>query len=525
MAEIKYARCPYCYSIIGKITEGGDTVPLSSQEIQEVTTLGLYIWTDDPILVEHGSHFYFEEDGEGSLILKEFDEIEEYNYKGLTPIKYIHIEELQNARRNQELEAGVPEAEQTTFTSLEKVEGTRCIQINKIHIQELRESTEKILIAQGLTKTEYFNFLEDGTEIIRYDKNGQVISQKTDWTNVNLSDYKSSILNLHIEELRHSVLLPIRETFQPSPMPLEALDEVTEINPQIISTLKKYEFIGRLGTWHVNCSTNPTGAGNQEDKLATYMRTFGNWTYLSGHSYFNTAINIIQEEENPNKLFDINGTGDIIPYQVLTGSVWDYSWVIPNSSFVLNNEGTFKPIKTLTDEDEDKNYYFGFDLYVESWKDFIMNTYDSSHALFRDYYFFIQIYMMFKFISPEDIDNPSPTWRPLEVWIQRRVPTNLIPYYLNENFAEANYPLYGEFIKNVLPGDTVNFRFPMNNPDLRTWLQGKSVLYGLSIAVRPCAGVASFGYGASSPWTLVQQPEMKVSLDNIGFFRQSEVEE
>ena len=139
------ARCPTCFSIIGQ-------------------------WTDDPILTPKG--------------------LSGINYIGFTPIKPIHITELQQDRQNKEINVGIEESDRTVFTSI-NARGD----IYKKHIRELRTSTEKILVKTGQTKEEYFNYDSEGNEY-------NIGNHQTDWTDSNLTGIKN-LKARHIEELRH----------------------------------------------------------------------------------------------------------------------------------------------------------------------------------------------------------------------------------------------------------------------------------------------------------------------------------
>jgi len=150
------ARCPRCFS------------NLEDEE-----------WTDDPIKTPKG------EAGE--------------DYIGFTYFNPVHIEELQEARTQQEINVGIPEAERTTFTPV-KIEGER-VYFYKKHIRELRESTEKILNATGQTKDSYFNYDETGKEY-------NIGNHQTDWHDVDLSK-KIYIKAVHIEDLRHHILTAV----------------------------------------------------------------------------------------------------------------------------------------------------------------------------------------------------------------------------------------------------------------------------------------------------------------------------
>jgi len=118
------------------------------------------------------------------------------NYKGVTYIKPIHITELQDLRKEQEISVGIPIGKRTTFTKI-NTNVSRFIDMYKSHILELRESTEKILEITGQTKEQYFNYDEEGNE---YNEN----NHQLDWHDPNLETRKRVYIKaVHIEDLRH----------------------------------------------------------------------------------------------------------------------------------------------------------------------------------------------------------------------------------------------------------------------------------------------------------------------------------
>ena len=149
------ALCPICHSEIGN-------------------------WIDDPILTPEGLA------GE--------------DYKGITEINWNHIKEIQNVRKSQEIEANI--SNKTTFSEISPT-----IPIHKNHILELRQSTEKLLENIESNLTHYFNYrTEEHEEVyLGTHKYGVKVTDKTNWTDLNLVDVKK-IKAIHIEELRH--LLP-----------------------------------------------------------------------------------------------------------------------------------------------------------------------------------------------------------------------------------------------------------------------------------------------------------------------------
>jgi len=158
-------RCPRCFSKIGIIAP---------------------LWTNDPLKTPKGIELL-----PGLRA-----------YKGFTYIKPEHIEELQEARKQQEIDAGIAEEDRTTFTPV-RVEGQK-VYFYKKHLRELRESTEKILTATGQTKETYFNYDDEGTEY-------NIGDHQLDWHDVNLDQKFLDIKAVHIEDLRHYLitLIPI----------------------------------------------------------------------------------------------------------------------------------------------------------------------------------------------------------------------------------------------------------------------------------------------------------------------------
>lgn len=131
--------CPTCHSRIG----AQSTVESERAQGKEGTDENenpVPRWTDDPIFTPRG----FSGD----------------TYKDRhNNIKTSHIVELQDARKEQEEEAGIPDALRTNFSDI--TEETR---ITQRHIIELRESTEKVLNIVGLTLEDYFKFDDNEEE-------------------------------------------------------------------------------------------------------------------------------------------------------------------------------------------------------------------------------------------------------------------------------------------------------------------------------------------------------------------------
>ncbi len=175
-------RCPVCLSLLG-------------------------IWTDDPIKTQNGLPGYV-------------DPSEQHLYSGFKFICRVHLEELQEARKQQEIDIGIPENERTVFSSIPTGDPSY-FHCTKQQIQELRDSTELILDELGISKEEYFNYDEEGQQIFFPGDFGY----KIEWTAPNLDNWIGNLTNLHIEDLRHPIMFGWRETFnQTIGYPLEMRD-------------------------------------------------------------------------------------------------------------------------------------------------------------------------------------------------------------------------------------------------------------------------------------------------------------
>lgn len=203
-------KCPTCHSLISldpnKQTQGSVGVDAEGKPIPR--------WTDDPIKTPKG--------------------FSGADYKGQFRPRKIHIEELQADR--QALEAELKIEPLTDFSLIDECG----FHVRKTHLIELRESTEKILAADGSTLTDYFKLDADGNEI----DPGPNDTVKTDWTDVQrgatyldkngapkkefeLSSDETKpcptfpdntrIRAIHIEDLRHALVLGWREFWAASP--------------------------------------------------------------------------------------------------------------------------------------------------------------------------------------------------------------------------------------------------------------------------------------------------------------------
>jgi hypothetical protein len=159
-------KCPYCYRPLGT-------------------------WHKDPILLPDGSKYNWSD--ETHLVL--VPDVEDRFYKGTYQITEDELIELQDHRKALEIEL-LPVAERTEFSPINT---TGKFQITVKHIEELRESTEKLLTAMGFTKSDYFNYDEDMNHIIN------PAGDKVEWYEPTLEADKFQCKNLHIEDLRHNI--------------------------------------------------------------------------------------------------------------------------------------------------------------------------------------------------------------------------------------------------------------------------------------------------------------------------------
>jgi len=160
-------RCPICFS----------QIETDQTKVVELMEQGIIIWYEDPLPTPMGLA--------GEL------------YVGRCPKRVLHIKQLQEIRKQQEIEMGV-----TPLTEFLPI--TNSTSIKLAHIIQLRQSTEKIL---GVTETttseertqileQYFNFDEDGTD----QREGH---HQVEWIDKDLLKV-NAIKAIHIEDLRHS---------------------------------------------------------------------------------------------------------------------------------------------------------------------------------------------------------------------------------------------------------------------------------------------------------------------------------
>jgi len=128
--------CPTCHSRIGADSTT-DVGRIQGKEGTDDSGNPVPRWSDDPVFTGRGLN------------------PDPYDKKS-TRIRKKHIKEIQDTRKEQEAEAGIAV---TDFSDIDTDK-----HISRRHFVELRESTEKLLNANGLTLEEYFKLDDNGEE-------------------------------------------------------------------------------------------------------------------------------------------------------------------------------------------------------------------------------------------------------------------------------------------------------------------------------------------------------------------------
>jgi hypothetical protein len=260
------------------------------------------IWKDDPL---------FTSNGEAGV-----------NYTGLMQLKVTHIIALQDRCKKLEAE-WLSLANRTTWTVITDTTTTHDLFMNIDRIiKELRKSIEKILIASGTTKYQYFN----------YDINGvNQMHGQTDWHDIcdltapfvqKMTDYQ--VKAIHIEDLRKPYIGSLMERFNKS----DVGNIVTYPNPSFPDSMSpgySYGDIGDKPTVNVYdrpwalALWNPASFFPYNDGYNTWyqlppdMSGFKYWQIVNhasgGSGYFNASMQsiatILQDPLTNNKSLSI----------------------------------------------------------------------------------------------------------------------------------------------------------------------------------------------------------------------------
>ena len=218
-------KCPTCHSQISMDAKGPTGPTARDQGSLGTDSDGNPVprWTDDPLLTPNG--------------------FSGKDYIGEERPNRIHIEELQLDR--EQLETDLSISPPTDFSVL----SDHGFHVRKTHLMELRESTEKILEAIGSTLADYFGLDSAGNPVTP----GPGDAAKTDWTDVSRGlpyldkdaiekkefDVSSGtkkpcptfppetrIRAIHIEDLRHAILIGWREFWAASPVQSIAMPDL-----------------------------------------------------------------------------------------------------------------------------------------------------------------------------------------------------------------------------------------------------------------------------------------------------------
>ena len=150
-------------------------------------------WKKDPIFLPNGGPYLWTSDTE---IIRE-DRLDHRLYKGFQQVTEPMVQEIQDFLKQTEIDN--LKEDRTEFSPLNL---NMKFQITGKHIKEMRDSVEKLLTFFGLTKTNYFNYDEEGKKITSPD------GDKLEWTDpiTNAVDLKKfQVKAIHIEDLRHYI--------------------------------------------------------------------------------------------------------------------------------------------------------------------------------------------------------------------------------------------------------------------------------------------------------------------------------
>lgn len=202
-------KCPYCFRQLGT-------------------------WLKDPIFLPNGGPYIWTSDTE---IVRE-DRLDHRFYKGCYHICEPEVQEIQDFLKQSEIDNGIIPL--TIWSSL-SLSGK--FQVTGKHIKEMRDSVEKLLTLFGLTKTDYFNYDEEGNKIT------SPTGDKLEWTDpiTSATDLqKFQVKYIHIEDLRHYIkthLWQWRERFLELDTPWSDSDSFSIIQPFFAPQLEPHSCI------------------------------------------------------------------------------------------------------------------------------------------------------------------------------------------------------------------------------------------------------------------------------------------
>lgn len=284
-------KCPYCYRNFGT-------------------------WLKDPILLPTGAEYAWDSDTELVIV----PDIEDRIHKGIYQITESEVKELQDSLTALETENGV-----SPLTIFSPLTSDGIFQITGQHIKEMRDSVEGILAVIGMTKTDFFNYDEEGNHIIH--PNGD----KTDWTDPITSAEELTqfqIKYIHIEELRHYVSSLWQETWEDTRIeggdPLSKItDTINRPNPPGMNDPPVYFPVAHLyadnmwSTIFMAFALSISGSGNKS--------ALGTCTWASADSVFSCL----------GEMTELKSSQNLNVYGQISGNLISYSFS-PYKSITIN---------------------------------------------------------------------------------------------------------------------------------------------------------------------------------------------
>jgi hypothetical protein len=309
----------------------------------------LLTWKHDPILLPDGAPYDWISDTE---LVYEADKDNRW-YKGIYQVREDEIIEIQEALETLETENDI-----TPLTVFSPINVSGKFQFTGKHLKEMRDSIEGLLTAFGLTKTEYFNYDEDGNHIIH--PNGD----KTDWTDpiTTATDLeKFQIKAIHIEDLRHFIQVLWRETWESCTTP--TVNNILHIDnlPNSEIYYKDYRIYADLGLW----MTSSTSSGSGHVIYPYYEHNIVKDYYGYLNTY--TGYELLSESHGDLEIVTVDGHKQLLISASSIGHLVNISPTQTAHNFaartaIFNAMTGGSPILKTGDK-------VGFDVVITSWSD------------------------------------------------------------------------------------------------------------------------------------------------------------
>jgi len=288
------SKCPYCFRPLGR-------------------------WHKDPIRLPNGCP---------NVWVSETETTREYRldqrfYKGFDQITEPEIQEIQDFLKQTEIANSI-----TPLTIWSPLNTSGKFQVTGKHIKEMRDSVEKLLTLFGLTKTDYFNYDEEGNLITQYG------GSKVDWTDpiTNAIDLKKfQVKYIHIEDLRHYIQVIKLEKWNVSPDGL-----LIPGNFNYISVL------GDLGTWNGHGTNQPYDESIHLYQTHYLVPNGQYWDLGSSEFLYSSQKAVLNFSISGNKLkVDLDSGGGVIvcegiqPPPLGWGAGWDHPYAYYNNLAII----------------------------------------------------------------------------------------------------------------------------------------------------------------------------------------------